>query len=60
MKKKVKKLVLAKETLRNLEGIDELKRVAGGTMADTQCYGCYSGNVPTCHPSYNTCASRLC
>lgn len=60
MKKNVKRLVLAKETVRNLEGADELKQVAGGTINDTQCYGCYSGGVPTCYPSYNTCATRLC
>lgn len=58
MKKNVKKLTLNRETLVNLE--ENLKQVAGGTLADTECYGCYSGGVPTCYPSRNTCATRLC
>jgi hypothetical protein len=37
MKKQIKKLVLAKETLRNLEESGSLKNVAGGTIRDTGC-----------------------
>lgn len=57
--KKTKRLVLAKETVRSLE-VGDLKQIAGGTLANTECYGCYSGGVPGCYPSYNTCATRLC
>ncbi len=40
MKKQVKKLVLARETLRSLEETGRLKNVAGGTLRDTGCGGC--------------------
>jgi len=50
MKKQVKKLVLAKETLRSLEGAGDLKKVAGGTLRDTVCQDCVSGFV-TCNPT---------
>lgn len=61
MKKKVgKKLVLAKETVAKLESND-LRHIAGATLADTQCYGCFSGqNTCNCGGSRNTCATRLC
>ncbi|HEX3554871.1 MAG TPA: class I lanthipeptide [Thermoanaerobaculia bacterium] len=50
MKKQVKKLVLAKETVRNLEK-GELGRVAGGASVYCTDTYCPSG-VPTC----GTCA----
>jgi hypothetical protein len=61
MKKETRKLLLAKETLRNLESSD-LSQVEGASLANTQCPpdACYSTDIPTCHPSYNTCATRLC
>ena len=58
-KQNMKKLTLSKETVRSL-GSDDLRQIAGGTFRDTQCDGCYSGGVPGCYPSYNTCATRLC
>ena len=60
MKKKTKKLVLAKETVRSLEAGESLKQVAGGTFFNTACDGCYSAGVPGCYPSYNTCATSRC
>ncbi|HXU32455.1 MAG TPA: hypothetical protein VN851_17955 [Thermoanaerobaculia bacterium] len=59
MKKRTQKLILAKETVRGLESGD-LREIHGGTINNTVCEGCYSGGVPTCYPSYNTCATRLC
>jgi hypothetical protein len=61
MKKKVgKKLVLAKETVAKLESGD-LRHIAGGTLGDTECYGCFSGNnTCNCGGSRNTCGTRLC
>jgi hypothetical protein len=50
MKKQIKKLVLAKETLRSLEGSGDLEKVAGGTLRDTVCQDCTSGFV-TCNPT---------
>ena len=60
MKKRAKKLVLAKETLQGLEDPRDLRQIWGATLQDTYCYGCYSGGAPGCYPSYNTCATRLC
>jgi hypothetical protein len=55
-----RKLVLAKETVAKLESGD-LRHVAGGTLADTACYGCFSGNnTCNCGGSRNTCGTRLC
>jgi hypothetical protein len=55
-----RKLVLAKETVAKLES-GELRNVAGGTLADTACYGCFSGaNTCNCGGSRNTCGTRLC
>ncbi|HXU33858.1 MAG TPA: class I lanthipeptide [Thermoanaerobaculia bacterium] len=53
MKKKTKKLVLAKETVRSLEDPASLRNIAGGrTIFDSTCPdGCTSG-VNTC----GTCA----
>jgi len=48
MKKQAKKLVLAKETVRNLSGVD-LREAAGGTTWQTTCAGC---------PQTNSC--RFC
>lgn len=59
MKKRVKKLVLAKETVANLES-DDLRQVAGGTIYDTACYGCFSANASACCDTRNTCGTRLC
>jgi hypothetical protein len=59
MKKQVKKLVLSKETLRNLEK-GELERVAGEASAACTDTNCCSG-VATCATcNHNTCGSRLC
>jgi hypothetical protein len=62
MKKQVKKLQLAKETVRNLEN-GELGRVVGEISANTDCTytNCCSG-VYTCNcgGSRNTCGTRLC
>lgn len=47
MKKNVKKLVLAKETLRSLETgeLEELRKVVGGSMNNTCTYtGCCCGS----------------
>ena len=59
MKKKAKKLVLAKETVRNLE-TGQLEGVAGGISANTDCTytNCCSG-INTCG---NACGggTRLC
>jgi len=53
MKKKTKKLALAKETIRSLEDPVSLKNVAGGTIFDSGCPdGCASG--------VNTCATCAC
>jgi hypothetical protein len=55
-----RKLVLAKETVAKLEAGD-LRHVAGATLADTACYGCYSGYYTcNCGGSRNTCGTRLC
>jgi hypothetical protein len=54
MKKQMKKLALAKETLRGLEKRDGLGHVAGGTVdsgctacdpSDGSCCSCYNGCV---------------
>jgi hypothetical protein len=57
MKKKVKKLVLAKETLR---GLDNLRQVAGGTLYEQQ-FGRTGGTVESgctdCDPSVGSCCT---
>jgi hypothetical protein len=53
MKKKIKKLVLAKETVRNLEE-SELGRVDGGLSANTDC------TYTNCCSGYNTCGTCGC
>jgi len=54
MKKKPKKLVLAKETVRGLNNRDVLRQVAGATVvsgctdcdpSDGSCCSCYNGCV---------------
>jgi len=58
MKKTTKKLVLAKETLRNLEK-GELGRAAGEattTCTDTLCCSGYA----TCGTCKTQCGTRLC
>lgn len=50
MKKKTKKLVLSKETLRGLETIT-LKEVAGGLTASV----CVCYNTYTCGDEFNPC-----
>ena len=59
MKKSMKKLMLAKETLRSLEEPGTLENVAGGTRALTNCTTCESGFY-TCPSAAGTCASYLC
>jgi hypothetical protein len=59
MKRLVKKLVLAKETLRSLEEAEHLKQVAGGSRAMTNCTTCESGFF-TCPSAGGTCPSYLC
>jgi hypothetical protein len=59
MKTKVTKLALAKETLRNLEEPGDLKKVAGGSRALTNCIACESGFY-TCPSAGGTCPSYLC
>lgn len=60
MKKQMKKLVLAKETLRSLEELRDLKDVVGGTFRDSACDGCDSG-FNTCATFVKTCAATyLC
>lgn len=54
MKKQMKKLVLAKETVQNLEAGDNLKQVLGGGFWDTEAVGCYST------PGASRCPTRLC
>ncbi len=48
MKKQLKKLVLAKETLRSLEESRDLKEVAGGSRALTNCELCGTDNTRLC------------
>lgn len=48
MKKQTKKLVLAKETLRELEKRDELGHVAGGLTVVSGCNYCPTGSCCTC------------
>ncbi|MEO6191963.1 MAG: hypothetical protein ABIS20_03055 [Thermoanaerobaculia bacterium] len=52
MKKQMKKLTLAKETLRGLEKRDSLRQVAGGLAGvgtvETGCNFCESGSCCTC------------
>jgi hypothetical protein len=61
MKKQVKKLVLAKETLRGLEKRDGLRQVAGGTLYQQQQQ--FGGTVETgctaCDPSEGSCCSCI-
>lgn len=59
MKKKTKKLVLAKETLRSLGESGDLKKVAGGTQRDTVCEGCVS-QFYTCNPTGRNCPTFTC
>ncbi len=47
MKKKAKKLVLAKETLRNL-GAKDLAQIAGGVGPTDSCSGCDPIHTETC------------
>ena len=58
MKKQMKKLVLAKETLRGLEKRDGLRQVAGGTFYEQQ-FGRTGGTVESgctdCDPSLGSC-----
>jgi len=60
MKKQVKKLMLAKETLRSLEK-SELVGMAGGLSANTDCTytNCCSG-VASCGTCGTQCGTRLC
>ena len=55
MKKTVKKLSLAKETLC---GLDTLAEVAGGATAGVACNSLRCTN--TCTTSHNTCTTFLC
>jgi hypothetical protein len=48
MKKQMKKLALAKETLRGLEKRDGLRHVAGGLTVETGCNYCQTGSCCTC------------
>ncbi len=59
MKKQVKKLKLAKETLRSLEESGDLKKAVGGTYRDSVCDGCDSG-FNTCRSAGGGCATYLC
>ncbi len=60
MKKQVKKLTLAKETLRGLEKRDGLRHVAGGTLYEQQ-FGRTGGTVDSgctdCDPSVGSCCT---
>jgi hypothetical protein len=58
MKKNVKKLRLAKETVSNLE-TRELGRVAGEASIDCTYTNCCSGYA-TCGTCKTQCGSRLC
>jgi hypothetical protein len=55
MKKKTKKLVLAKETVRDLSAID-LREAAGGTTWQATCAGCTDDSryLPR-EPATHTC-----
>lgn len=59
MRKKMKKLVLAKETVRSLEELGDLEKIVGGSRARTDCTVCESGFY-TCPSATGTCASYLC
>jgi hypothetical protein len=63
MKKQTKKLVLAKETLRNL-GVTALGKAAGGSYNNCLSYYCPSSNQPlACHqacPGDPPSADTLC
>lgn len=54
MKKTVKKLVLAKETVKNLEGVHNLERAAGGLTRDPNEKSVYWSCVCTASGMY-TC-----
>ena len=61
MKKHVKKLALAKETLKRLEESGSLMNVAGGSIHNTVCDGCGDSGVITCPSFQQTCgATYLC
>ncbi len=58
MKKQMKKLVLSRETLRDLDE-GKMKKVAGGSDGTAiQCVGSHCLNA-SCN-SCNTCGTRLC
>jgi hypothetical protein len=53
MKKKTKKLVLAKETVRGLDNQDGLRQVVGGTV-ESGCTAC-DPSLGSCCSCSNTC-----
>lgn len=61
MKKKMKKLVLAKETVRSLGEPGDLQKIVGGSYRNTNCETCDSGFY-TCPDTRNctTVRSYLC
>jgi hypothetical protein len=59
MKKQMKKLVLAKETVGTLEESGDFKKVAGASIRNTVCEGCNSGFY-TCPTSAGGGGSFLC
>jgi hypothetical protein len=59
MKKTLKKLMLAKETVRNLES-GELGRVAGEATVDCTYTNCCSGYATCATCNHNTCGTKLC
>ena len=64
MKKQVKKLVLCRETLRNL-GTVHLRKIHGaatvgcGNTDDSECGRCYTGDVTDC-PGCNFTDNAMC
>ncbi|HTG32015.1 MAG TPA: hypothetical protein VLB76_03715 [Thermoanaerobaculia bacterium] len=60
MKKQVKKMVLSKETLRNLETKGELARVAGGASAYACTESVCCSGIQTCNCPGTTGTSRYC
>jgi hypothetical protein len=58
MKKKTKKLVLAKETLRGLDNRDGLRQVAGGVTVVSGCTDC-DPSVGSCDSCVDTCVNNF-
>lgn len=59
-KKSLKKLVLAKETVRGLDKRDDLRHVAGGLKVGTVETGCNFCETGSCCTCVNGCETTVC